>query len=112
MQWVHDCVQAGYCLDEDDYDMGGRQAGAKKAKENGSNSNATLNWAKELDLFVLPTSHSDHSFIDGCKVGICADYDSIIMSVFSLGLFSMVLGHAIVLKSLSVLYVSEVEGGI
>lgn len=67
MQWVHSSVQAGYCLDEEDFDMGVKPEGAKTTKEDGS-STAMADWAGELDEFVVPTTHGDDPFIDGCKV--------------------------------------------
>ena len=67
MQWVHDSVDAGYCLDEDDYDMSGKQDGGKPAKQTSSDA-AASDWSKELDEFVVPSSSVGCSFLDGCKV--------------------------------------------
>ena len=70
MQWVHDSVDAGYCLDEDDYDMSGKQDGGKPAKQTNSDT-APSDWSKELDEFVVPSYSVGCSFLDGCKVSYC-----------------------------------------
>lgn len=68
MQWVHDSVKAGYCLDEEDYNMAERQEGAEPSKPTTNTAATRPDWTKELDQFVVPSSNGGSSFLDGCKV--------------------------------------------